>query len=818
MFKNTDFSDLDLAQLFDAAPNPYVILDQSLTIVGMNAAYCAVTMRGRDELIGRNIFDAFPSDPQSVSGRLLRNSLEAVLRDSALDHLPLIPYPIARPDGQLEERFWSATHTPIADRSGTVRWILQHTVDVTELHQLRRTASALGVESDILARADAVADANLSLGAERSYLRTLFDQAPSFMAVLSGPDHVFDLANSAYSALVGGRQLLGKPLLEALPEIRDQGFIALLDNVRASGHPFIAHGAEVQLHRGGTIERRYLDFVYQPLRNGEGDVAGIFVQGHDITDMKLAQQSARDSEARFRLLAQSIPNHAWAATPEGVIEWCNDRVYEYCGLSEQDLKGRFLGSTVHPDDRDSVTRIWDGCRKAGEDFHAEVRLRRADGSYRWHLSRAVPSYDSDGAIERWIGTNTDIDDQKQTEAQLEHLAETLEQRIEERSHELEQTQKALRQSQKMEAIGNLAGGIAHDFNNLLQVVTGSLELLGKQLHQDERAMRRIDNALSATQRGARLAAQLLAFGRRQPLAPRVVNLARLVRDTDQLIRRAIGEAIEIETIVGAGLWNTMADPTNVETALLNLAINARDAMNGNGRLTIELANAELTSHYARTDEEMVPGQYVLLAVSDTGSGIPRDIIDRVFDPFFSTKPEGKGTGLGLSMVYGFVKQSGGHIRIYSEVGSGTSVKIYLPRALAPEDDLSSPQVESVGGTETILVVEDDDGVRETTTALLQALGYRVLKARDAASAWALIESGVAVDLLFTDVVMPGPMKSTELAERAKSVMPRLKVLFASGYTENSIVHGGRLKRDVQFLSKPYSEEQMARKIRQVLTA
>ena len=288
--------------------------------------------------------------------------------------------------------------------------------------------------------------------------------------------------------------------------------------------------------------------------------------------MKLAQEAARDSEARFRLLAQSIPNHAWAATPDGLIEWCNDRVYEYSGLCEDDLKGRFLGSTVHPEDRDTVTTLWDRCRQAGQDFHAEVRLKRSDGSFRWHLSRAVPSHDGDGAIRRWIGTNTDIDDQKQTEAQLEYLAATLEQRIEDRSRELEQTQKALRQSQKMEAIGNLAGGIAHDFNNLLQVVTGSLELLGKQLHQDERAMRRIDSALSATQRGARLAAQLLAFGRRQPLAPRVVNLARLVRDTDQLIRRAIGEGIDIETIVGAGLWNTMADPTNVETALLNLAI------------------------------------------------------------------------------------------------------------------------------------------------------------------------------------------------------------------------------------------------------
>ncbi|OLP58614.1 hypothetical protein BJF93_17370 [Xaviernesmea oryzae] len=817
MFKNTDLADIDLAHLFEAAPNPYVIVDRNLDIVGLNAAYCAVTMRRREELIGQNIFDAFPSDPTSVPGRLLRNSFDTVLRTGEIDHLPLIPYPIARPDGSLEERYWSATHTPIPDREGKVGLILQHTVDVTELHRLRRSAATLGVESDILARADAVADANLSLGEERSYLRGLFEQAPGFTAVLSGPDHVFDLANAAYIALVGGRDILGKPVLEALPEIRNQGFSELLDNVRDSGRPFIAHGAEVQLDRGAGIERRYLDFVYQPIRNAEGAVSGIFVQGYDVTEIKLAQQVARESEVRFRQLAQSIPNHAWAASPDGELEWCNSRVYEYSGLNEGALIGRSLGGTVHAEDRAPVMAAWEKARYDGAPFHAEVRLRRIDGQYRWHLSRALPLRDAAGAIERWIGTNTDIHDQKATEAQLEELAATLESRIEERSRELEATQRALRQSQKMEAIGNLAGGIAHDFNNLLQVVTGSLELLSKQYGQDERAKRRIDNALAATQRGARLASQLLAFGRRQPLAPRVVNLARLVRDTDQLIRRAIGEAIDIETIVGGGLWNTMADPTNVETALLNLAINARDAMGGSGKLTIELANAELTSHYARSDSEIVPGQYVLLAVTDTGTGIPAEIIDKVFDPFFSTKPEGKGTGLGLSMVYGFVKQSGGHIRIYSEVDAGTSVKIYLPRAAAEEEDLNEPEIEPAGGHETILVVEDDDGVRDTTVALLQTLGYRVLKARDAASAAALIESGITVDLLFTDVVMPGPMKSTELAERAKQQMPGVKVLFTSGYTENSIVHGGRLKPDVEFLGKPYSEEQLARKLRQVLS-
>ena len=385
------------------------------------------------------------------------------------------------------------------------------------------------------------------------------------------------------------------------------------------------------------------------------------------------------------------------------------------------------------------------------------------------------------------------------------------------AREREKMELVLRQAQKMEAIGKLTGGVAHDFNNLLQVVGGSLQLLAKDVAGNEKAEQRLRNALGGVSRGSKLAAQLLAFGRRQPLAPKVVNLGRFVRSMDDLLRRALGDGIEIETVISGGLWNSLVDPTQVENALLNLAINARDAMNGHGKLTIEAGNAMLDDGYATQYSDVKPGQYVMLAVTDTGSGMTPEIMEQVFEPFFTTKPEGQGTGLGLSMVYGFVKQSGGHIKIYSEPGHGTTIRMYLPRIRQAED--VTMEVEpgpAIGGTETVLVVEDDEDVRNTVVDLLSDLGYRVLRAKDAQGALAIVESGVAIDLLFTDVVMPGPLRSPELARKTRERLPDVAVLFTSGYTDNAIVHGGRLDEGIELLSKPYTREALARKVRHVL--
>jgi signal transduction histidine kinase/CheY-like chemotaxis protein len=376
---------------------------------------------------------------------------------------------------------------------------------------------------------------------------------------------------------------------------------------------------------------------------------------------------------------------------------------------------------------------------------------------------------------------------------------------------------ALRQSQKMEAIGHLTGGVAHDFNNLLQIVSANLDLLASNVRGAPRASERLQNAVAAVHRGSRLTGQLLAFARRQTLEPRATNIGRLLQDMTDLVRRTLGERIHVESIIAGGLWNTMVDPNQIENAVLNLAINARDAMSDGGNLTIEVANAFLDDAYAAIHDEVVPGQYVMLAVSDTGTGMPPDIAARVFEPFFTTKPEGQGTGLGLSQVYGFVKQSGGHIKIYTEKGQGTTVKLYLPRTRAPEEGIGPVATTPIeGGNETILVVEDDEGVRAAVIDMLSELGYSVLKAANAEQALTILESGAAIDLLFTDVVMPGSIKTRELARRAQELHPSLQVLYTSGYTQNAIVHNGRLDDGVQLLSKPYRRDELARKLRALL--
>ncbi|HEY4123679.1 MAG TPA: CHASE3 domain-containing protein [Rhizomicrobium sp.] len=377
----------------------------------------------------------------------------------------------------------------------------------------------------------------------------------------------------------------------------------------------------------------------------------------------------------------------------------------------------------------------------------------------------------------------------------------------------------LRQAQKMEAIGHLTGGVAHDFNNLLQIVSANLDLVANEVRGTPKASERLQNAVAAVHRGSRLTGQLLAFARRQTLAPRSTNIGRLVQDMTDMIRRTLGERVNVESIVAGGLWNTLIDPNQVENAVLNLAINARDAMPDGGSLTIEVANAFLDDAYAVLHDEVAAGQYVMVAVSDTGTGMSPDLVTRVFEPFFTTKPEGQGTGLGLSQVYGFVKQSGGHIKIYSEVGQGTTVKLYLPRTRAPEEGLGPVSIAPIeGGSETILVVEDDEGVRAAVVDMLSELGYSILKAANGEQALTILGSGATIDLLFTDVVMPGPIKTRELARRAQELHPGIQVLFTSGYTQNAIVHNGRLDDGVQLLSKPYRRDELARKLRTLMGA
>jgi len=474
---------------------------------------------------------------------------------------------------------------------------------------------------------------------------------------------------------------------------------------------------------------------------------------------------------------------------EGRFLSVNPAWHTLLGWSQEELLGKNSTWLEHPEDREKTQGEREHLFSGERTQRFENRLRHKDGSYRLLSWTAVPV--PEGQI--LYASARDITQQRQIEEQL-------------------------RQSQKMEAVGKLTGGVAHDFNNLLQVIAGNLQLLQRDVAGNERGQRRVRTAIGSVERGARLAAQLLAFARRQPLAPVVIHLGRLVRGMDELLRRSLGEDIEVETVISGGLWNTSVDPNQLENVILNLAINARDAMHNTGKLTIEVSNAMLDDRYALVHPEVTPGQYVLLAVSDTGGGMTPEVMERAFEPFFTTKPEGRGTGLGLSMVYGFVKQSGGHVKIYSEIGHGTTLKIYLPRTFEAEMPLAEETMTGPieGGHETILVVEDDAEVRATVVELLTELGYRVLKAPDGQSALAIIQSGLPVDLLFTDVVMPGPVRSPDLARQAKALLPDIEVLFTSGYTENAIVHGGRLDPGVHLLSKPHRREDLARKLRQLL--
>jgi PAS domain S-box-containing protein len=383
--------------------------------------------------------------------------------------------------------------------------------------------------------------------------------------------------------------------------------------------------------------------------------------------------------------------------------------------------------------------------------------------------------------------------------------------------ERRQVEEALRQAQKLESMGQMTGGVAHDFNNLLTVIIGSLGLLRRTIGRDDKASERIDMISIAAERAARLTRQLLAFARRQPLQPEIVNLDHVMQETLPLVRRAVGESITVECITAGGLWNTTVDTSEFQSAVLNLAINARDAMPDGGKLTIEMANAALDDAYAARHVEVEPGQYVLFAITDTGKGMDRATLGRALDPFFTTKPAGEGTGLGLPHVYGFVKQLGGHLKIYSEVGEGTTVKLYLPRSFGEKIIQPAPvTVLAVTGTETVLVVDDDQIVRATVASMLEDFGYTVLLAQNGAEALVILERGTKIDLLFTDVVMPGTISGRQLAERAVEILPTLKILFTSGYTENAIVHNGRLDAGVELISKPYRREQLAAKVRRVL--
>ena len=479
-----------------------------------------------------------------------------------------------------------------------------------------------------------------------------------------------------------------------------------------------------------------------------------------------------------------------------------------------------LLACAHPDDRPHLQQALQHSLEVGDDLLIEYRSLWPDSSEHWLDVCARALYDNRGRISSLVGVSSNITARKLAEAELRQLNETLELQVEERTVELRRNEEALRQSQKMEAVGQLTGGIAHDFNNMLTGIIGSLDLLRRRIAGGR--LNDLDNlielGMTSANRAAGLTHRLLAFSRRQSLDPKPVDMNKLVASMEDLLRRTLSESIAMQMRLCPDLWTAEADPHQLESALLNLIINARDAMPAGGLLTVETANCRLEGQ--EMPEDLAPGEYVMLSVSDNGSGMPPGIIARAFDPFFTTKPIGQGTGLGLSMIYGFVKQSNGHVRISSSVGQGTGVTLYLPRFRGAEPD--DTRVDSVAQAyarsgETVLVVEDDQAVRLLVTEVLSELGYAFVEAAEASAALPILNSSQRIDLLISDVGLPG-MNGRQLAEIARRVRPRLKVLFITGYAEHAALRAGFLESGMQMITKPFALDSLTSKVREMIEA
>lgn len=562
--------------------------------------------------------------------------------------------------------------------------------------------------------------------------------------------------------------------------------------------------------KGGLVGLLYVN--HGSVREWHEDELGFVREVGERVRSAVARRQAQSELEAFaasleRLVAERTRerDRTWAlsqdlmgvANGQGHFESVNPAWESVLGWSNEDLRSRPWREFVHPDDLPSTEAEIERLLQGGRSNGFESRYRTRSGEYRWLSWTAVPDAGLLYTVAR------DVTEQKQ------------------RAAELESAREQLRQSQKLEAVGQLTGGLAHDFNNLLAAISGSLELIRRRGMQGrtEEIDRYVSVAQDAAKRAAALTHRLLAFSRRQTLEPKPVDLNRLVAGMEDLLRRTIGPEIAMECVSAVGLWRVLADPSQLESALLNLCINARDAMPEGGKLIIETANRWIDERTAFT-RDLAPGQYVSLSVSDNGVGMTADVLARAFDPFFTTKPIGMGTGLGLSMVYGFAKQSGGQVRIYSEVGKGTSVRLYLPRSVAddeaPADSITSSAMPRADQGDTVLVVDDEPAVRLLMVELMRDLGYSTLEAHDGASALALLQSDARIDLLLTDVGLPGGMNGRQVADAARLKRPELRVLFVTGYAENAVLSHGHLAHGMHVITKPFDLDLLARRVKDLI--
>ena len=678
-------------------------------------------------------------------------------------------------------------------------------------------------------------DAILRGEARRRALFEAIDDGFCIIEFVDGPggplsDYVHVEANSGYERHTGITDIVGKRLREIEPANADV-WLKLYGGVLHNGQTvrfeqeFVAVGRHIEVS-ATRIEP-------QSLRQ-------VSVLFRDITAKKVAEAALRESEAIARDSVQRVQLAMAAGAIIGTWLWdvqadkfTVDEGFATAfgfdpSLGRSGLRLAQVVETVHPDDRTGLAAAIKSALSNGGAYAHQYRTRRADGEYYWLEANGRVDLSPDGTPQKFPGVLLDIEGRRAVEAErdraiadLRALTETLEQRVEERTAALLQAEESLRQAQKMEAVGQLTGGLAHDFNNILAGIGGSLELMKTRLAQGRIGDidRYLTGAQSAVKRAAGLTQRLLAFSRRQTLDPKPSDVNRIVAGMQDLISRSVGPSISIETVAAGGLWTAFVDVGQLENALLNLCINARDAMPDGGKLTIETGNRWLDERAANS-RGLPRGQYVSLCVSDTGTGMPPDVIARAFDPFFTTKPTGQGTGLGLSMVYGFAGQSGGAARIYSEVGKGTMICIYLPRH-ATDDQVEDvlPEMEPTPrstGEHTILVVDDEPLVRMVAVEVLEELGYSVLEAGDGPSAMRILSVRPDIDLLVTDVGLPNGMNGRQLADAVRAQRPELNVLFITGYAENAVLNHGHLERGMQVMTKPFVTEALARRVKELI--
>lgn len=671
----------DFERLFRFSPNPYMVVDRELRYVAANEAYLRVTASRLEDLLGRRIFELFPhdpNDPNNASARMLRGSFERVLSERVPDSLALIPYRVPRHTEAgivVEDRYWSATHTPFLDERGEVAFILQHTVDVTELHRLRRAVreaeagrdtedAQVQMAAGVLLRAQRVQEANQLLDAERRHLLLLFEQAPGFMAFLRGHEHVFELVNAAYDQLVGHRELIGKNIREALPELAGQGFYELLDRVFASGEPFVGRGVRVFLQRqpGAPLDAAYVDFVYQPILGSDGKVAGIFVQGHDMTVQMQVQAALQESEARFRNMADHAPVMLWVTDPSGACTYLSKGWYDFTGQSEQTGLGFGWLEAVHPDDAKMAGEAFMSSNAEQSLFRIDYRLRRKDGEYRWAIDSASPRFGPSGEFLGYIGSVIDITERKAAEEKVQRLNQELEQRVRERTAELLETNKELE---------SFSYSVSHDLRAPLRHILGFAELLEKRAGSalDATSQQYMKTISQAARQGGKLVDDLLAFsrmGRAEVKKSRVALSELLTEARRELAPEAEGRKVEWR--VGA-LPEVQADAALLRMVLKNLLSNALKYTRPKPEALIEVGAREEAGE-------------LHVWVKDNGVGFDMKYVNKLFGVFqrLHTAEQFEGTGIGLANVRRIVARHGGRTWAEGQAGVGATFHFTLPAA------------------------------------------------------------------------------------------------------------------------------------------